>query len=76
MIESRIIQPDDTNYPKDAIHICAENENQAMLDSIDNSIHYIKASDNLPKKVSVEKVNKVLNQNQSENGGLAGILES
>ena len=34
--------------------ICAENENansynQAMLDSIDNSIHYIKASDNLTK---------------------------
>ena len=36
MIQSRTIQPEDVNYPKDALHVYAENENansynQAML---------------------------------------------
>ena len=55
MIHSRIIQPEDANCPKDALHIDAENANvnsynQAMLESIGNPIYYIKAIDNLPKK--------------------------
>ena len=36
MIQSRTIQPEDVNYPKDALHVYAESENansynQAML---------------------------------------------
>ena len=39
--QSRIMQPEDANYPKDALHIYAENAiansyNQAMLESIDS----------------------------------------
>ena len=80
MIQSRIIQPEDANYPKDALHSYAENAsansyNQAILESIDNRIYYIKAIDNLPKNVSIQKINDVLNRNQSETGGLAGILK-
>ena len=71
MIQSRTIQPEDVNYPKDALHVYAENEN----DSIDNPIYYIKSIDNLPKKVSIQKINDVLNRNQSETGRLAGILK-
>ena len=29
----------------------------------------------MPKNVSIQKINKVLNRNQSETGGLAGILK-
>ena len=80
MIHSRIIQPEDANNPKDALHIYAENANansynQAMLESIDIPIYYIKAIDNLPKNVSIQKINEVLNRNQSETGVLAGILK-
>ena len=80
MIHSRIIQSEDANCPKDALHIYAENANansysQAMLESIDNLIYYIKAIDNLPKNVSIQKINKVLYWNQSETDGLAGILK-
>ena len=81
MIQSRIIQPEDANYPKDALHSYAENESensynhQAILESIDNRIYYIKAIDNLPKNVSIQKINEVLNRNQSETGGLPGILK-
>ena len=46
-----------------------------MLESIHNTIYYIKAIDNLPKNVSIQKINKVLNRNQNETGGLAGILK-
>ena len=80
IIQSRIIQPEYANYPKDVLHIYAENANansynQAMLESIDNLIYYIKAIDNLLKNVSIQKINEVLNQNQSETGGLAGFLK-
>ena len=80
LIQSRIIQPKDANYPKDALHIYAENANansynQAMLESIDNRIYYIKAIDNWAKNVSIQKINEVLNRNQSETGGLSGILK-
>ena len=46
-----------------------------MLESIDNQVYYIKAIDDLPKNVSIQKINEVLNRNQSETGGLAGILK-
>ena len=35
----------------------------------------IKTIDNLPKNASIQKINQVLNRNQSETGGLAGILK-
>ena len=61
-------------------HISAENanknwNNQLMLKSIDTRIYYIKAIDKYPKNVSIKKINKSLNQNQSETSVLAGILK-
>ena len=58
MIQSRIIQLEDANYPKDTLHIYAENAIansyiQAMLESIDNQVYYIKTIDNLSKNVCV-----------------------
>ena len=46
-----------------------------MLKSIDTRIYYIKAIDKYPKNVSIKKINKSLNQNQSETSVLAGILK-
>ena len=61
-------------------HISAENanknwNNQVMLESIDTRIYYIKVIDKYPKNVSIKKINKSLNQNQSETSVLAGILK-
>ena len=46
-----------------------------MLESIDTRIYYIKVIDKYPKNVSIKKINKSLNQNQSETSVLAGILK-
>ena len=35
----------------------------------------IKTIDNLPKNASIQKINQVLNRNQSETGGLARTLK-
>ena len=63
MIRSRIIQPEDANYPEDALHIYAESTiaklcNQPLLESIDNQVYFIKAIDNLPKNVPTKKSTK------------------
>ena len=59
------MQPEDENYPKYALHIFEENANansynQVVLESIDKPIYYIKAIDNLPKNVPIQKLNEVL----------------
>ena len=80
MIRSRIIQPEDANHSKDVLHIYAENAVQTYtMRQCWNQliIQYIitKAIDNLPKNASIQKINQVLNRNQSETGGQAGILK-
>ena len=46
-----------------------------MLESIDTRIYYIKVIDKYPENVSIKKINKSLNQNQSETSVLAEILK-
>ena len=46
-----------------------------MLNSIGNFLCAIPAIDVLPKNVSRDVIEKVLNRNQSETGGLARILD-
>ena len=63
LIQSRIIQSEDTNYPKDAFHIYAENANgnscnQAMLKSTGNPVYFIKVIDNSPKNVRIQNSTK------------------
>ena len=75
-----MILPSDSSYPTDALHIFAENKpcqehNNSMLTSNDNALRLIPAIDLLPKKVSKEVIEKVLNRNQSETGGLARMLQ-
>ena len=76
---SRFISKEDPNYPINALHIFAENKpvlrhNTQMLSFNNNSFFSINAIDEYPKKISQSAINKVMNKNQSETGGLATKL--
>ena len=80
ILRSRFLSQNDDSYPTDALHIFAENKpcqehNRTMLNSNGNFVCTIPAIDVLPKNVSRDVIEKVLNRNQSETGGLARILE-
>ena len=80
ILRSRFLSQNDDSYPTDALHIFAENKpcqerNRTMLNSNGNFLCTIPAIDVLPKNVSRDVIEKVLNRNQSETGGLARILE-
>ena len=80
LLESRVVQPGSKEYPHDALHIFAENasakaHNLEMLESTDGNLFSISAIDNVPKNVSQQRINEVLGRNQSETGGLAGVLD-
>ena len=79
ILKSRFINQNDPNYPIDAIHIFAENKpanrhNENMLNTNENVLYTIPAVDGIPKNVSQAQINRALNKNQSETGGLAAIL--
>ena len=80
VLKSRFMLPSDSSYPTDALHIFAENKpcqehNNNMLTSNNNVLQSIPAIDLLPKNVSKQVIEKVLNCNQSETGGLARMLQ-
>ena len=80
VLKSRFILPSDSSYPTDALHIFAENKpcqehNNNMLTSNNNVLQSIPAIDLLPKNVSKQVIEKVLDRNQSETGGLARMLQ-
>ena len=76
---SRFISKEDPDYPINALHIFAENKpvlrhNTQMLSFSNNPFFSINAIDEYPKKISQSAINKVMNKNQSETGGLATKL--
>ena len=80
LLKSRFIKENDDNYPSDALHIFAENKpcqehNQKMLSSNENNLRSISTIDGLPKNVSKDVIERALNRNQTETGGLARTLE-
>ena len=77
--KSRFVLPTES-YPKDGLHIFAENapaniHNVNLLNSINSEMYSITVIDSIPKNVAHSKIEKVLNQSQSETRGLAGTLE-
>jgi len=79
LLKSRFIVKGDPSYPNDALHIFAENtpateHNVSMLDKLPNPLCLIQAIDEIPKNVSARKLEELQNRNQSETGGLAGLL--
>ena len=68
ILQSRIKQPDQNEYPHQALHIFAENlnakrHNQGMLQSINSISHIVTVIDQLPKNISHQKINEVLKCN-------------
>ena len=79
-LKYKFVKLEDENYPHHAIHIWAENSpvnkhNALMLSNVAHHLFIINAIDILPKNVQPSVINKVLNRNQMETGGLARILE-
>ena len=80
LLKSKFVKPEGEKYPHHAIHIWAENSpvnkhNALMLSNVANPLCVINAIDILPKNIQQSVINKVLNRNQMETGGLARILE-
>ena len=80
LLESRVIKSQSSNYPQNALHIFEKNSsakrhNLEMLQSIEGNIFTIQAKDQFPKSILCQKIIEMLNQNQSETGGLTGVLD-
>ena len=80
IIKSRFLSTDDPTFPKEAIHIFAENKpaschNQGMLNQLNSPFYRIEALDEIPNNLTVSDINRALSKKQSETGGLGKILE-
>ena len=61
VLSSREIKQSDVAYPKDALHIYAENipakqHNFKMLESLDNPLVILKAHDEYPQNISIPAI--------------------
>ena len=79
LLKSWFIQNNDVDYPTYVLHISAENrpadqDNYVILNEISSDLYCIKSIDEIPPKVHMSNIQKALNKNQSETGGLAGTL--
>lgn len=79
LLKSKFISPEDLNYPKDAIHIFAENQpasehNRNMLNSIKLVEINIEAVDKIPENIPAAHIRNIYNRSQMETGGLAQNL--
>ncbi|XP_057310034.1 uncharacterized protein LOC130648031 [Hydractinia symbiolongicarpus] len=80
LLKSRVISSADSEYPYDALHIFAENgparaHNELMLDSVSGNCFTLQSIDQLPKNIPKSTIDKALNRNQSETGGLTKVLK-
>jgi len=76
MLSTRIIEPNDPNYPSDAIHIWAENvlvnqHNQNKLNALPGNKYDIIAIDKVPENITNAMLEKVYQRSQMDTGGLA-----
>ena len=75
MLKSRIISLDDPSYPREALHVFAENalvdnHNKQMLEKIDAPSVNLIATDKYPQNVSSSLLQKALSRSHSQTGGL------
>ena len=76
VLSSREIKQGDVAYPKDALHIYAENipakqHNLEMLKSLDNPLVILKAHDEYPQNISIPDLMQILNKRNTECEGLS-----
>lgn len=75
LMQSRSITPADPNYPRDALHIWAENapvdeHNRKKLEELSAHLFVVKANDKYPANIRKQDIDRVLQRNRSETGGL------
>ena len=80
MFESRVKQLCEVDYLCDALLLLVENANASkhnhqILQSYSCDFHIMTIINHLPKSVSNNQINKVLNFSKSKTGGLAQVLE-
>ena len=78
-LRSKFIDPNIANLESDTLHTFAENapankHNLAKLEALDSPLRNILSIDQIPKNVSPQKIEEVLNLNQSNTGGLAQLF--
>ena len=78
-LKSKFLDQIIANLQIDAFHIFAENpsadtHNLDKLEALDSTLHNIPSIDLVPKNVSPQKIEEVLNRSQSNTGGLAQLL--
>lgn len=74
-----VIKPWNDQYPNGALHSFAENANASqhnlkMTQLIESPLYIISAIDLLPKNIPRQKINEILNRNQSDTGWLVQTL--
>ena len=76
LFKARFIQEFDENYPKDALHMYAENE-PAMKRNVVGELYTIEANEKIPDncEYSLALLNAAQNQEQTNTGGLAKLLK-
>ena len=75
LMQSRSITPADPNYPRDALHIWAENapvdeHNRKKLEELSAHLFVVKANDKYAANIRKQDIDRVLQRNRSETGGL------
>ena len=82
LLKARFIHESDENYPKDALHMYAENEpamkrNDVALNDVPGELYTIEADDKIPDscKYSLATIQAAQNQKQTNTGGLAKSLK-
>ena len=78
-IQSRFVNPTDINYPTHALHIFAENapvdrHNYEHLDHLTTNLYTFKATDQYPPNVTKQDLDRVLDRERSETGGLDSVI--
>ena len=82
LLKARFIHESDENYPKDALHMYAENEpamkrNDVALNDVPGELYTIEADDKIPDncKYTLTTIHAIQDQKQTNIGGLARLLK-
>ena len=82
LLKTRFIHGSDKNYPKDSLHMYAENEpamkrNEAVLNEFPGELYIIEANDKILDncKYQLALIQAAQNQKQTNKGGLEKLLK-
>ena len=80
LMQSRSVTPADPNHPRDALHIWAENapvdeHNRKKLEELPARLFVVKANDKYPANIGKQDIDRVLQRNRSETGGIDFMLK-